>query len=43
MRIARRVVSSQTWSTHHVIAPRTWGVHRMIASRVHIRGFADTA
>jgi hypothetical protein len=43
MRIARHVIPSWTWSTHHVIAPRTWSVHCMIASRVHIRGFADTA
>ncbi len=43
MRIARHVIPSRTWSTHHVIAPRTRSVDRMIASRVHIRGFADTA
>jgi hypothetical protein len=40
---AHDVIPSRMRIARHVIPSRTWSVHRMIASRVHIRGFADTA
>jgi hypothetical protein len=40
---AHDVIASRMRIARHVIPSRTWSTHQVIASRVHIRGFADTA